>query len=753
MSDKDTMEFYSNYRPALEAGNYEISVEHELDIPESEQSPDRKSRQFSQTQKFIVQGPQFALDQNDIHAVYPPANSQGRFAECLPHIVMNKRVLPWERELPGQDKEKTPWMALLLFDADELHEGDENSDTKTITSTVEDMLQEDAQVFTPRLKKENLSVSDREMKCKSIKIKTTIFQSIVPNLEELKYLAHCRKVHTVHTATSGMKDDGWFSVVIANRFPNPKSAGKDEGRKNIVHLVSLEGFQDHLTNDNCTKEYIRLVSLASWSFVCLPEKGETFKDLTENLVQQAKSNPDNFMLRLQNQFESNKFINQKLKEGYVPLSYHTQTGEDTFAWYRGPFTPIPTAHQSRTEPLHHASAAMIFDAKNGLFDHSLAAAWQIGRSIALADRTFSVALLKMRRESHRQVDMMLERSQSIHHDSSAELKTCLSSNHIKEKFCQLLKSGITQTIGNIPTKEVPDSAEVATPAQIKPTTRIAALQSFHARDDIHNLVKSELEKNHKPVSEWLAHLRLLYNVPFNHLVPDECMLPMESIRFFYIDQNWLDALLDGALSIGIHCSKDAQFHASMNGVIKESAGLNAQKLRCKLRGEPETSSDNDTEVMSGILIRSDLVYGWPGLVIQAFLGKDNLLKTLRMERLSPNVLLCIFQGIPDKLEIKEPPEAFYFGVDEKGKIALRELTKNVGKPIPDEHFKIYDPNNKFSNYLRKGVERVLNIKPESQESGNGLISELEKKLKLKEGLNSADFAIQMVRTPELLRFK
>jgi hypothetical protein len=52
------------------------------------------------------------------------------------------------------------------------------------------------------------------------------------------------------------------------------------------------------------------------------------------------------------------------------------------------------------------------------------------------------------------------------------------------------------------------------------------------------------------LSKWLGRLRLLKGVPFNYLVPDERMLPPESIRFFYLDMNWVDSLLDGAFSIG-----------------------------------------------------------------------------------------------------------------------------------------------------------------------------------------------------------
>src|ERR1700677_2666292 len=49
---------------------------------------------------------------------------------------------------------------------------------------------------------------------------------------------------------------------------------------------------------------------------------------------------------------------------------------------------------------------------------------------------------------------------------------------------------------------------------------------------------------------WLTRLMLLYGAPFNALAPDEGMLPPESIRFFYLDLSWVDALIDGAFSIG-----------------------------------------------------------------------------------------------------------------------------------------------------------------------------------------------------------
>ena len=83
----------------------------------------------------------------------------------------------------------------------------------------------------------------------------------------------------------------------------------------------------------------------------------------------------------------------------------------------------------------------------------------------------------------------------------------------------------------------------------------AAYVTDHDPDDGDNVVPRELRR-------FMARLRLLHGVPFNYLVPDAQLLPIETIRFFYIDRAWTDALVQGALSIGTVSSADrAQLEA------------------------------------------------------------------------------------------------------------------------------------------------------------------------------------------------
>src|SRR6266511_1199872 len=70
--------------------------------------------------------------------------------------------------------------------------------------------------------------------------------------------------------------------------------------------------------------------------------------------------------------------------------------------------------------------------------------------------------------------------------------------------------------------------------------------------------------------QWLVRLRLLDGVPFAYLLPDTALLPEESIRWFYVDRRWTDALVQGALAVGTVNSDDrTQLTARYPGVRDE----------------------------------------------------------------------------------------------------------------------------------------------------------------------------------------
>src|SRR5262245_15142426 len=77
----------------------------------------------------------------------------------------------------------------------------------------------------------------------------------------------------------------------------------------------------------------------------------------------------------------------------------------------------------------------------------------------------------------------------------------------------------------------------------------------------------------------LAELRLLQSVPFSYLVPDASLLPAESVRFFYLDRNWTDALVEGVLGIGTFTSADRTQLDALRQIIRDEVDETERTIR------------------------------------------------------------------------------------------------------------------------------------------------------------------------------
>lgn len=162
---------------------------------------------------------------------------------------------------------------------------------------------------------------------------------------------------------------------------------------------------------------------------------------------------------------------------------------------------------------------------------------------------------------------------------------------------------------------------------------------------------------------FLAHLRLLVGVPFEYLVPEEALLPDESIRFFHLDRSWTDRLVDGVLAVGkVGSREQAHHHAAAAGIDARLDSLEPA-VRPVQRGLAPLAPAGDTSgpEISGFVLRSALVAGWPHLDVRAY--RESLkLTLLRLERLSGSVLIALFAGVPDRVELEEPHHGVQFGV-------------------------------------------------------------------------------------------
>jgi len=790
------VELHDHYLPALGAGDYRIEVTHTLrDGAQVIGGP------FTATQAFTVRGPQVRIDADAVVARQPPDSSTGRFAEVLPHVVLGDPMLAWERPLVGATHD-TPWLALLVL-TDEQLVGGTTAPTRTISATVRDFLADDPAVLKPALSLESdIGPGDP---CVYIQVAAAEFQAVAPRLDELRFLAHCRGANTGDRPILGIQEDGLFSVIVANRFPTtgPPSSDPGTGTKNVVHLVSLEGHERILVDapDFRGRSSVALLSLCSWSFQAQPDREADFADLAEALTRTPSGTPagrDEMWLRLPappqaSGTDARRQVARRLGDGYLPLPYLTRSGEATYGWYRGPLTPVLPAATDEAALATTADALIAYDPAWGSFDLSLAAAFETGRALALADAPFAQHLLAFKHATRTQVDTLYHQSTSVHlqrENSSGRSGTGTDagsgsgsgSRTVRAAFGALLDSHLLTALGASPVRPRAAWSPPAPAAlSVDPAGGLqAVLRSDATRTTLAAAMNADdgLGGDLGPVTDWLARLLLLYQVPFTQLVPDERMLPRESLRFFHLDPSWLHALLSGALSTGAQSSRDTQQDQVVAATIRAEAARKAATFRATQRDSTASgaASEKDTSgaapsagdgvfgPVSGLLLRSALVSGWPNLVVRALDATSAPLPVLRMDHLSPTVLLCLFNGLPAAVELREPQEGFRFGVEDHGLIPLRNLLAppdgSGGRPLgeqlgPDVTFPVLD-------HVRAGAGAGANAGSGDGADGRildlgSLIPALTSALDAAHGtavgpVGPADLALQMVRVPEAIRF-
>jgi hypothetical protein len=164
-------------------------------------------------------------------------------------------------------------------------------------------------------------------------------------------------------------------------------------------------------------------------------------------------------------------------------------------------------------------------------------------------------------------------------------------------------------------------------------------------------------------------------------------------------------------------------------------------------------------IRTGFLLRSAVVSGWPGLEVRAFADREGTkaIELLRLERLAPDVMICIIsgeQGIPARINIEEPGEGLQFGVvlrSGKDKPLDRAIAPRwPGFTQPERTGKVITTDSKrwVPPVMRRksGKDtRVLDVLA-SRANLKARLIELEAMTQAQE-LESADFALQMVKSP------
>lgn len=369
----------------------------------------------------------------------------------------------------------------------------------------------------------------------------------------------------------------------------------------IVHLVSIAGRDiDKEIADAKTAQKLRLITLYSWRFACLTPT-HSFKGLLLNLNQRLRLEP-----------ETNTLVKEQLP-GVLRLPHSKNA--DAEGYLKRGAVPLPhtTRLGNRTVSWYH-----------GPFVPGTLSCTPIEFPIQAAD-------------------------QAVHYNESLGMLD--------------VSYGAAWELGRLLT--------------LQNKTVAAALYNWKRRHaQTEKLLEAErqflhlgMERQSAPgdlpqnVADWFRDLSLLRAVPFRYLVPDEKMLPPESLRFFQIDPLWIQCLVDGAFSVGRVLAGD---HVRDRNHVR--------RLPADLKPAGPAS---------GLFLRSAVVSGWPDLLVDAYDSEGPTAK-LREDKLSPNILLCLFTNVVVRVDIHQRPEALHFGFSRKKDFEnqyIRVLRDEKGKSV------------------------------------------------------------------------
>jgi hypothetical protein len=425
--------FIQHDLPGLDDGEYQLKVSQKVDdstgAPINDESIDH-------TYTFAVQGDRFMManPQQSIYSVFPSENSSGEFTNVLPHVVFTKTSLPWSRYptthepvtglSPGEDTDEDvpTWLTILLLDEDDvasfsgLELAPQNATIGDLFPTSLNSASTLGTNYSYFNSAQNTSLEVGQALTDTIQvldIPMDLFWNIAPTIDDLKLMAHVRKVSLINKPTMpGVSDvgepTGSFSIVFGNRLPQTK-------KKTFAFLVSLEELQVFLPDSEDGgapsgssfdgSKFMRLAVLKSWSFYSTGQSATFVDQLLELNGREADSATDAPITNLRLPYAgTNTVVGNALDMGFVPLNENLRTPDGkTVSWYRGPLIPYKISTPSVDLPIPSPDKITFFDPTTGMFDLSYASAWSIGRLIALQDKSFSVDLYNWKRGLSQQV--------------------------------------------------------------------------------------------------------------------------------------------------------------------------------------------------------------------------------------------------------------------------------------------------------------------------------------------------------------
>ncbi|VUC25606.1 unnamed protein product [Clonostachys rosea] len=746
----------SYYLPSLPAGEYSLAIDQTITTP----TKDAPKKAVPATRKIEVLAPAWALsaagngDSETTNAseeeaavvlsVFPASGQVAPSFRTLPHMVLRDAQIPWVRTVSKQTSDlnnSIPWFALIVFSADELEvEEDDRKDyfsaaNASINGTLGwditvDLLEK---VNDPKLANFIPKPLPPDVQAKTrtslIPVKADVFAKLFPpnpkinpsafDVSPYRFMSHVRTVATEGTLSAG---------IVADNDHDPKLAGTQTvsvivsprlGPTNVkvptpvlAHLVSLQGIDGRDPSSIKDKKHVLMTSLFSWTYTALPpgapdvvsmlqylgSEGKGLTVLRTDMVDDAATEEEKPPAEKKPSMME-EMITRRQNDGYNLVRHRVITGEQTAAMYRGPLTPTRVPY-----PLHNkisfqsnfGTDLQILDTNLGLMDISYASAWQLGKTLAMADPAFTAALSRLRMLVHREaleearkrVVKTLRAPVLATEEGASPVHTRLSvfsdqNPHISYAPKEEIKSDVVDIVKAL--NSINDTVhEVGTafstnrwrrrnplskPEQSSGDDDLMSLTSDHIHHQLpeHALVHM-LDNANTPVAkepynyhtipnntdyaviqEWVLNKLHLSSIPAHYYLPDPTYVPEETLRFFHVDLNWMDALVDGALSLANHlASKPDEDYC--RSALKDALS--------RYFKSPIIKDYRQQNPVYGFILRSKLLVQFPDLAVTAEFSKE-VSSTEDWDKVQPKAPILVQRRLgPDMMLVlmdRKPP--------------------------------------------------------------------------------------------------
>ncbi|KAK5653834.1 hypothetical protein OQA88_7994 [Cercophora sp. LCS_1] len=426
-----------------------------------------------------------------------------------------------------------------------------------------------------------------------------------------------------------------------------------------------------------------------------------------------------------------RLLRNRLLDGYSVIKHRLPTGELTPTFIRGPLAPVrvpdgilQTArdaacqdmlNETEDHPRAHTPAQSnlgkdweIMDPRLGVLDITYSSAWQLGRLLGLSDREFGTALVTMRRQAQNAGFQAIAEPLKLNLLGGMIFEFRLAGEVLSglaapSSFKPLLR--VLTTISASPAESGPNRGLLGGPScRGMPSPNIDHLNALKlATSNRQELVvkvllesldhvrgQTEVAGGGEPYNEYnkpsghtyppilnrLLDLSNLAHIPLHYLITNPAYLPPESMRFFYVDPNWINAVVDGALSIGNN------FDVEDVDLVKAAIKNALDKYKSSELVTPEGRSGHLPQFPSyGLLLRSAVVSTWKDLRISAPFPpgwQGNKLEILDKFDVASDTIMVLLDRCPEDVATSRD---IPLGISETERQALDAQISDPTKPL------------------------------------------------------------------------